>query len=422
MADAKRLSICYAAPGSSLVPSAGTTRNVLNLADALSEWADVTVAFRTIQDQSPSDTYRVVALDPEIDAGPGRPIKDDNAARGLHPLGHLAYCRTLWRFASDHANAYDIVLEKGWRLSGWLSTAFRRRGVPAVLVENDVRMWTDPVIGPTSAAKYGLHLLAQTVSGVCCRRLPAVIAETEELKSLLVEVRGLTPRQVEVVGLGVDHRLFRPLDQARAREAQGIRLDSVILLYVGAMDEYHDLEPAIEALGRVHPHRLELHVIGEGEFRGRCEAKARAAGVTARFHGHVPHARVPEYIATADLCLAPYRTSAFWDGRVTFSTLKIPEYMACAKPVVSVPSGSILKLIEPGATGFVFDNHVDAWVSLLSAMPSRTQLASMGHAAAAAVALVSWRTTASRYLDVCTSQMAAHAAVVGLPQTEPHGR
>ena len=50
---------------SNLVPSAGTTRNVLNLAEALSEWADVTVAFRRIRDAHPPGKYRTVAIEPQ---------------------------------------------------------------------------------------------------------------------------------------------------------------------------------------------------------------------------------------------------------------------------------------------------------------------------------------------------------------------
>lgn len=410
----KRLSICYAAPGSNLVPSAGTTRNVLNLADALSEWADVTVAFRRIHEAPGSGKYRTVAIEPQ--PAQARAFMDDNAARGLDPLGHLAYCRTLWSFAARHAGAYDIVLEKGWRLSGYLCAAFRRRGVPGVLVENDVRLWTERVTGVSAAAKYGLHMLSQWVSATCCRRVPVVIAETDELKALLVGRRGLAPDRVEVVGLGVDHDLFHPMDRSRARSAHGIRQDATVLLYVGAMDEYHDLEPVIDALAQVRHASLELHVVGEGEYRASCEARARAASVPATFHGHVPHAKVPEHIAGADLCLAPYRTHAFYDGLVTFSTLKIPEYMACARPVVSVPSGSILKLIEDGVTGFVRPNDVASWAAFLGALPSRDRLASMGEAASRAVTSISWGHTARRYFELCERYARSLPVPRSLPQ------
>ena len=401
----KRLSICYAAPGSNLVPSAGTTRNVLNLADALSEWADVTVAFRRIQESPGTRRYRTVAIDPH--RADSHAFTDDNAARGLQPLGHLSYTRTLWSFASRHAAEYDVVLEKGWRLSGFLCAAFNHSHVPGVLVENDVRFWTESVKGVASVAKYGLHLISQWASGLYCRRLPNVIAESEELKALLVQRRGLAPDRVDVVGLGVDHSVFRPMDQSQARAMHAIRQDATVLLYVGAMDEYHDLEPLIEGLALVANAGLELHVLGEGEFRSRCEAKAKAAGLHATFHGHVPHAQVPEYIATADLCLAPYRTSAFYNGLVTFSTLKIPEYMACARPVISVPSGSILRLVDEGRTGFVRPNEVTSWASFLRELPPRDRLASMGEEAARAVTSISWTATAQRYLEICERRVAS---------------
>ena len=346
MSGRKRLSICYAAPGSNLVGTAGTTRNVLNLAEALSDWAEVTVAFRRIEMPPMSQRCRAVAI--ERDAPHARGFKDDNAVRGLHPFAHLTYCRTLWSFAAQNATTFDLVLEKGWRLSGYLSAAFRHYGVPGILVENDLRLWTEPVTGLGSAAKYSLHRLAELVSRVSCRRLPGIIAETEELKALLAARRGIPPDRIDVVGLGVDHDLFRPMNQSEMRAAKGIAPDALVLLYVGAMDEYHDLEPVIEALGRVRHPSVELHVVGEGEYRVRCEANATAAGIRARFYGYVPHAQVPAHIAAADLCLAPYRTRAFYEGRVTFSTLKIPEYMARARPVVSVPSGSITRLIEDG--------------------------------------------------------------------------
>jgi hypothetical protein len=67
MNQRKRLSICYAAPGLNFVPSAGPTRNVLNLANALSQWADVTVAFRSIPRESLSNgKYKVIAIEPQI--------------------------------------------------------------------------------------------------------------------------------------------------------------------------------------------------------------------------------------------------------------------------------------------------------------------------------------------------------------------
>src|SRR5215475_7407702 len=107
MSFRKRLSICYAAPGQNLLPSAGPTRNVLNVANALSQWADVTVAFRRIQEPVTTGKYKVVAIEPDV--AKSTEAKDDNAVRGLHPFRHISYCRRLWSFSQRQASSYDVV-------------------------------------------------------------------------------------------------------------------------------------------------------------------------------------------------------------------------------------------------------------------------------------------------------------------------
>jgi glycosyltransferase involved in cell wall biosynthesis len=92
---------------------------------------------------------------------------------------------------------------------------------------------------------------------------------------------------------------------------------------------------------------------------------------------------------------------------MTFSTLKIPEYMACGRAVASVPSAGANRLVAPGVSGFLFPNEVEAWRSFFSAMPGRDTLASMGAAAARAVESVTWSRTAARYLETCEHVLSA---------------
>jgi glycosyltransferase involved in cell wall biosynthesis len=203
-----------------------------------------------------------------------------------------------------------------------------------------------------------------------------------------------------VVGLGVDHSHFTPRDRSAGRRILGAAPSSLIMLYVGGMDLYHDLAPLLEVLAEGLIADLELHLVGDGEYRQRYEALARASGAAVTFHGRIDHAQIPHVIAGADICLAPYNTEAFPGGEVYFSTLKIPEYMACERPVVSVPSGPISRLIQDGATGFLIANQKEAWTGFLKRLPTREVLADMGKAAAASVADMSWRKTALGYLTV----------------------
>ncbi|MBK6581483.1 MAG: glycosyltransferase family 4 protein [Gammaproteobacteria bacterium] len=393
----RRLSVCFAAPGHTLLSTAGSTRNILATATALSEWADVTLAFRNVAESLTSADFRVETI-----AAPesGDAARDDVAIRGLNPLSHYSYLNSLRSYASCNAERFDVIFEKGWRFSGFLAHAFRKHGVEAILIENDARFWTDPVRDVRGALKYVAHFTAQQLAGYCSRRVDVVVAETEQLKSALIAGRGLRPERIEVVPLGVDHAVFHPRDSAAARAELGISPAANIMLYVGGMDQYHDLSALLEALRDTAPPGLEIHLVGDGEYRGRYENLARGLTVPVVFHGQVNHHRVPSYIAAADLCLAPYQTKGFFRNQVAFSTLKIPEYMACEKPVISVPSGHILQLIEEGVTGFLFDNEVPRWRTFLEQIPTREQLARMGKAAGPSVAALSWSATARKYLDL----------------------
>ena len=119
-----------------LVATAGPTRNVLNLARALGQWADVTVAFRLAIDAQGSGNFHVVEITPD------RPrnvqMADDAAVRGVGYAEFFRYLRQLRRFAAERLLSYDVVLEKSWLLSGYLSSYCRRRGVLGVPVENVV--------------------------------------------------------------------------------------------------------------------------------------------------------------------------------------------------------------------------------------------------------------------------------------------
>src|SRR4029450_2681470 len=110
-------------------------------AEALSELADVTVAFRGVRAPVESARYQVLAIDPCTPSAADH--GDDNATRGLNPLPHVSYCRRLRAFARERGRSYDVVLEKGWRLSGFLVTAFGRQGRPGAVIENDARFWCE---------------------------------------------------------------------------------------------------------------------------------------------------------------------------------------------------------------------------------------------------------------------------------------
>ena len=395
----RRLSICYVAPGHNLLPSAGPTRNTLALAEALSRSADVTVAFRRIVEAVQPRGYKIVEIDRL--AAHHQNILDDAAVRGIGLREFISYLGALRRFVREQLSSYDIVLEKSWLLSGYLTSLCQHRGVPGVVVENIARTWNEPLQNPKDLIRCIRYWLSQKLVGRYLREASLIIAETQTLKDTLLQRWHISAGSIEVVGLGVDHGLFRPLDNADARRSLGISSAAKVLLYVGALDKTHDLAPILEAMCEVSDALMELHIVGDGVLKGAYERNVHNGRGNVFFHGRVSHGTVPYYIAAADLCVAPYDLAAFPNGEIAYSTLKIPEYMACARPVVSVPSGHILALIEHEVSGFLFHNNVEDWVRFLSNYPSRAKLKRMGTVAASRVAAHSWESTALSYLASC---------------------
>jgi glycosyltransferase involved in cell wall biosynthesis len=390
-----RPSVCYLVAGHNLLSTAGPTRNVLSLARGLSAFADVTVAFRRVLEPMADEPFTILEIDPRT-GGDRRPV-DDAAMRGIG-LGEFAgYLRALDRFAHRQLGHFDVVLEKSWLLTGRVTAWCVERGTAAVPVVNLVPLVHQIRNRPMKAIK---NLVARELSGRYLRRAPRIIAESEDLKASISQRWRVAPDRIDVVGLGVDRTVFHPSDQDSARRRRGIALDRTVLMYVGALDRAHDLGPVIAAVTRLGDSPLELHLVGDGEHRGELE---RAAGKSGRvvFHGRVPHAAVPDFIASADLCLAPYDPAFFPRGQVGYATLKVREYLAAGRPVATSPTGVLPGLIRPGATGFLLENDAASWTRfLLQELPARSVLRGMGQAAAE-TPLDSWEDTARAYWQVC---------------------
>jgi len=394
----RRLSVCYVVPGHDLLSSIGPTRNVLNLAQALGKWADVTVAFHRTADPSPPADLRVLEIEPAVAAT----TVDDAAMRGVGYGQFLSYMRQLHRFVQRDLRPFDIILEKSWLLSGYISELCRRRGQLGVPIENIVP-------NPKHAAQQSFSKLMRLrfgrwMAGRNLRHAPLIIAETEYLKKEIAQYWRVQVDRIAVVDLGVDRKLFHPIDAQFARHKLGISSERKILMYVGVLDRTHNLEPAISALCASNTLDCELHIVGDGFRREDYQRLAAGARSTVVFHGRVAHSEVPNYIAAADLCLAPYDATAFSSGELGYSTMKIPEYLSVGRAVVSVPSGRTRMLLREGETGFLFSNDVAQWTAFLGQLPTRERLSEMG-AAAAQVELPSWEDTARSYLSLCTHQL-----------------
>jgi glycosyltransferase involved in cell wall biosynthesis len=405
------LRILFAAPGHYMVRTGGGSRVVLEVCRALAREADVTAAFRGLVDHAGSESFPVVALQPEASLPP-EAARSSNAARGLNPLPWLACIRAFERFAQTAAGRFDCVIEYGWRGSGVLCSAFTRRGVPAVAAEHFPRVYLPGL--PRSPRELGRRLALAVTERLAAHRLrgmPIVLAETEVLRDDLVRRNGLQAARVRTAPLGVDSSRFAPRDHAECRAELGLPEGRTVWLYVGGMDMYHDMQPCLQAVAEADRDDVLLVLVGTGIKRAQWErAAGPALGRRILFCGRQPHERVPAYIGAADLCLAPYDVGLFPQRTVTFSTLKVREYLACGRPVVTVPSGTLRDLVARGRNGFVFGNTRAEWHGFLSAAPQRDELRAMAPTIARQAPRRSWAETSACYLAACRDAVDRHSA------------
>ena len=133
----------------------------------------------------------------------------------------------------------------------------------------------------------------------------------------------------EVIPNGVDTNLFRNYGNTK----EELSLEGFIIGYVGVLREWVDLEPVFLAL-KTLSEEINMVVVGkEGNFNENVKL-AKKCGVSDRviFTGMVPYSLVPKYISAMDVCLIPFKVNAISENALP---LKLFEYMACEKPVIS---------------------------------------------------------------------------------------
>lgn len=156
-------------------------------------------------------------------------------------------------------------------------------------------------------------------------------------------------------------------DQARVRQQLGIG-SAPMLLFVGNISLGDDLDLALVALQEVRERLPEVQLVivgtGEGLSRLRDLADDLCLHNTVHFTGWIEHQHVPAYLAAADIAIYPYRDTLINRAKCS---IKILEYMAMGKAIVTTRVGQNLEYLEHGRSGILAepgDAHAFAYALL----------------------------------------------------------
>lgn len=182
-----------------------------------------------------------------------------------------------------------------------------------------------------------------------------LIAVTSKLKDVLRDDYRVPEDRIAVIWNGANTDLFKPMDAGDAREQLGLSQSESYVCYIGSLTQWQGVEHLINSAPLVLAEFPETRflIVGDGIMREELVALAKHSGVSDRviFVGFVPYEQVPRYINASDVCVAPF-VSNERSERTGLSPLKLCEYMACGKPVVtSAISG--LEIVESSTSGIL---------------------------------------------------------------------
>lgn len=170
----------------------------------------------------------------------------------------------------------------------------------------------------------------------------------------------------KIIPNGVDTQLFYDRGFAKREE---LNLDGFIIGYVGVLREWVDLKPVFLALKSLNDDIKMLIVGREGNLKENMDL-SRRCGVGDRviFTGMVPYSQVPEYISAMDVCLIPFQRGLISENALP---LKLFEYMACNRPVISTKLPAVNKV---AGDRVMFANYADDYEGQIMELYEREQL------------------------------------------------
>lgn len=160
---------------------------------------------------------------------------------------------------------------------------------------------------------------------------------------LLMQSYNLPVEKSVLVPNGVDTERFSPQYSSFLKTSL-CNDDCFILGFVGFLSTWVNLDPVFAAIKDLISnnliHNIKLLVVGGGEklFENKQLAKNYGIENEVIFTGAVPFIQVPKYISIMDICLICFKDTGECQNS---SPLKLMEYMACSKPIISTQLASV---------------------------------------------------------------------------------
>jgi glycosyltransferase involved in cell wall biosynthesis len=237
----------------------------------------------------------------------------------------------------------DWVYER-FALFQAMGTPFARRGIPWILETN--ALLADEARRERSSVV--LHGTARQLERAAYHACSVLVTVSDVLADRIADAMDVPREKIVVVPNGVDVERFDPARVAPRHLGAGFRI-----VFAGSLAPWQGLDTLLRALVEVPA--ATVVIVGDGPTGVGLRALADELGVAARvrFLGALAPDEVPSILAGGDVCFVGHTDRG--NSAETFrSPLKLYEYLAMGKPVISSSVPDAVATIAPGKTGFLF--------------------------------------------------------------------
>jgi glycosyltransferase involved in cell wall biosynthesis len=236
-----------------------------------------------------------------------------------------------------------------------------------------------------------------------------IIVVTSKMKEVLHKEYKIPSDRIIVITNGANTELFRPMDTTMSREILKLNQNNSYVCFAGTFQTWHGLEYFIRSAPLILQECPEARflMVGDGIMKRKLVHLAGQVGVSDKmiFVGMVPYQEVPTYINASDVCVIPLVSNPR-NEKLGASPLKLYEYMACGKPVVTGDVEGASQDVITADSGLVVASGnvaemVDAIGTLLKNEQLRKEMGERGRKFT--VENRSWMKVAEKVAEVCQS-------------------
>lgn len=259
-------------------------------------------------------------------------------------------------YVADHKDVIDVLYINSWPIFSQylIAKTCMRFNIPYVIHIQDI--YPESLSNKLS---YGIGVIANILlmpfEKYHLRNARRIIAISENMKSHLIQSRGLDENKIAVVYNWQDEESFNRIDTHNSRK------DKFTFMYLGNIGPVAGVELLIKAFHLANLPDAALVIAGSGASKNGCVELASTFLDTDISFTEVPEGAVAEVQQQADILLLP----VIKGGAKSSIPSKLPAYMYSSKPIIATldEASDTAKAIFEAGCGWVGPAEDYEWLA-----------------------------------------------------------